>query len=50
MKHHTGISALWLAGWLFTIGYLQLAFWPTVAAALIWPYYLGTFFGSSIHF
>lgn len=32
---------LWIAGGLFTIGFLQLAFWKAVLALLIWPYYLG---------
>ena len=32
---------MWIAAWLFTIGYLQLTFWKGVLAILIWPYYLG---------
>ena len=31
----------WVAGWLFTIGYLHLQFWTGVLAIIIWPYYLG---------
>lgn len=31
----------WCAGWLFTIGYLKLAFWQGALALLIWPYYIG---------
>ena len=39
---HTGMSgALWFAGWLFTIGYLKLAFWQGALALLIWPYHIG---------
>jgi hypothetical protein len=34
---------LWVIGWLFTIGYVKLAFWPAVFAIIIWPYYLGQF-------
>ena len=36
-------------GWLFTLGYLQLAFWKGVLAIFIWPYYLGTFFTTLPH-
>ncbi len=32
---------IWLIGWLFTIGFLKLAFWKGVLAILLWPYYLG---------
>ena len=31
----------WAARWLFTIGYLKLAFWPGALALLIWPYDIG---------
>jgi hypothetical protein len=31
-------------GWLFTIGFLRLAFWKGVLALFVWPYYLGAFF------
>jgi uncharacterized membrane protein len=36
---------VWAVGWLFTIGFLHLAFWKAVLAIVIWPYYLGVFFG-----
>jgi len=44
---HGGVLAgpLWGIGWLFTIGFLHLSFWKGVLAILIWPYYLGAFFG-----
>ena len=32
---------LWCAGWLFTIGYLKLAFWPGALAFFLWPYHIG---------
>jgi hypothetical protein len=35
----------WAIGWLFTIGFLHLTFWKGVLAIIIWPYYLGAFFG-----
>ena len=40
IQHSSG-GLLWLAGWLFTVGYLQLAFWKGLAALLVWPYYVG---------
>lgn len=39
-----GFGLAWIAGWLFTIGFLKLAFWPGVLAILIWPYQIGAFF------
>ena len=35
-------GTLWMIGWLFTIGYLDLKFfWKGVLALFIWPYYIG---------
>jgi len=36
---------VWAVGWLFTIGFLHLAFWKGALAIVLWPYYLGVFFG-----
>ena len=44
IEQHSSIGLAWFGGWLFTLGYLQLAFWKGVLAIIIWPYYLGTFF------
>lgn len=41
IEQHGGLGVLWVAGWLFTIGYLKLAFWPGALAVLLWPYDLG---------
>ena len=43
---HSGtiMGSVWFIGWLFTIGFLQLAFWKGVLALFVWPYYLGVFF------
>lgn len=30
-----------MAGWLFSIGFLQLSFWQAVIGIIIWPYYIG---------
>lgn len=41
VHHGSGFGVVWVAGWLFTIGYLDLAFWPGVKALFLWAYYLG---------
>ena len=41
VQEHSGKGLLWFAGWLFTIGFLHLAFWKGVLAIILWPYYLG---------
>ncbi len=37
-------GSVWFIGWLFTIGFLKLAFWKGALALIVWPYYLGVFF------
>ena len=32
IEQHSSIGLLWVAGWLFTIGYLELAFWQGLLA------------------
>src|SRR5581483_8856665 len=46
VEQHGFLGTLWLAGWLFTIGYLRLAFVKGVAGILLWPYYLGAAFSA----
>jgi hypothetical protein len=41
IEQHSAAGGLWFIGWLFTIGFLQFAFWEGVFALLLWPYYLG---------
>jgi hypothetical protein len=41
IEQHSSVGLLWIAGWLFTIGYLKLAFWQDLLAIFIWPYYIG---------
>ena len=43
--HYSGKCALWLAGWLFTLGYLQLPLMKAIFAIVVWPYYLGADWG-----
>jgi hypothetical protein len=42
IEQHSFVGSLWLAGWLFTIGFLHLHFWKAVLAIAVWPYYIGT--------
>jgi hypothetical protein len=46
IEQHGGVGLVWCGGWLFTVGYLHLAFWKGVLAIALWPYYLGVAFGS----
>ena len=45
IEQHGGLGLVWCAGWLFTIGYLQLTFWKGLLAIFVWPYFLGVHFG-----
>lgn len=44
IEQHSSIGLIWVAGWLFSVGYLDLAFWKGVFALFVWPYYLGVAF------
>ena len=44
IDQHGGAGLLWLGGWLFTLGFLDLGFWRGVWAIVVWPYYLGVHF------
>ncbi len=41
IEQHSGLGLLWFAGWLFSIGYLELSFWKGLVAIIVWPYFLG---------
>lgn len=41
IEQHSVGGLIWIAGWLFTIGFLKLAFWNGVLAVVLWPYYVG---------
>jgi hypothetical protein len=41
IDQHTASGGMWIAAWLFTIGFLKLTFWQGVAAVILWPYFLG---------
>jgi hypothetical protein len=49
IEQHTFMGTVWFAGWLFTIGFLHLAFWKGVFAIVLWPYYLGANFSFLAH-
>lgn len=49
IEQHSSLGMIWFAGWLFTIGFLQLMFWRGVLAILLWPYYLGVTFSGWLH-
>lgn len=49
IEQHSSIGLLWIGGWLFTIGYLQLAFMKGALALIIWPYYLGNALQALMH-
>lgn len=41
VEQHGGLGLVWFAGWLFTIGYLDLSLWRGILGLVIWPYFLG---------
>ena len=41
VEQHGGAGMIWIMGWLFTIGYLELGFWRGLLALVVWPYFLG---------
>ena len=49
IEQHTFMGTLWIAAWLFTIGFLHLGFWKGVLAIVLWPYYLGAFVRALAH-
>jgi hypothetical protein len=48
VEHHHFWGLLWIAAWLFTIGFLHLTFWRGVLAIVLWPYYIGLHFGVGV--
>ena len=48
IEQHTFGGAVWVALWLFTIGYLKLSFWAGVLALVLWPYFLGAHFSPAL--
>lgn len=50
IENHSFTGFSWFAGWLFTIGFLQLTFWKAVFALLLWPYYIGQYINALISY
>ena len=42
----SSLGMLWFAGWLFSLGYLNLGFWKGLFGLLVWPYFLGAALGA----
>jgi len=49
IEQQSFMGSVWIAAWLFTIGFLHLTFWKGVLAILLWPYYLGVTYSSFAH-
>lgn len=41
VEQHSTAGGFWIAGWLFTIGFLHLSFPKGALAIVLWPYFLG---------
>ena len=41
IEQHSATGLLWFAGWLFTIGFLDLSFWKGLLGLVVWPYFVG---------
>jgi hypothetical protein len=46
IEQHSVSGSLWFGGWLFTTGFLHLAFWKAVVGIVVWPYFLGLSFST----
>ena len=41
VKCEVSFGMVWFAGWLFSLGYLEMGFFKGILALMIWPYYIG---------
>jgi len=48
IEQHSFTAFSWFAAWMFTVGFLHLAFWKAVLALVIWPYHIGVYVSSII--
>jgi hypothetical protein len=39
------VGPIWIAAWLFTIGFTHLSFGKAILGLALWPYYLGRALG-----
>ena len=42
IQSQCSFGLFWFAGWLFSLGYLNLGFWKGLFAILLWPYFVGS--------
>jgi hypothetical protein len=49
VENHSFTAFSWFAGWLFSIGFLNLPFWKGLLALVLWPYYIGQVVAAAIH-
>lgn len=43
VEQHGFTAFSWAAGWLFTLGFLHLAFGKGLLAIVLWPYFIGLY-------
>ena len=48
IEQHSVGGLIWFAGWLYTIGFLDLSIGRGILALIIWPYYLGAWVAALI--
>lgn len=41
VEQHGFTAFSWFAGWLFTVGFLNLTFGKGILAIVLWPYFIG---------
>jgi len=49
IEQHSAAGLVWVIGWLFTIGFLQLSFWRGLLGVIVWPYYVGVRLAGLLH-
>lgn len=47
IEQHSQLGMFWFAGWLFTIGFLNLNFIQGLLGLAVWPYFIGSHFAVS---
>ncbi len=48
IEQHGFTGVVWVIGWLFSIGFLQMGFWKAILAIIVWPYFLGSHFAALV--
>jgi hypothetical protein len=47
VQRGSAFGAVWVIGWLFTIGFVKLGFGKAVLGLFLWPYFLGVAFSAA---